>query len=119
MVGLPGCNFLLRKRGESRASRSTERIEDVPQVLPQGRAACILQALIQHAGADVDALQVGAEAGTITLGGCEFKFTARKLRQAFAELLIKRSASSRAFLTWTRTHWRLGLVYSSRAACGV
>lgn len=50
--------------------------------------------------------QVGAQAGAITFKRVEFEFTTRKLRQAFAEAAIKRSASSDALRTWARSHWR-------------
>lgn len=118
MVGLPGRNFELADGGEATGNRAVEILEDLPHSLAATGASVVgfLQAAVQHAGADVKPLQVGAQWGTVTLGRVEFKLTTRKLRQAFAEPLIKRSVSSMALRTWARIHWRLGSLYMARAA---
>ena len=109
MVGLPGLYLLLRDEGESIAPRAAKAFKHLPQWLALP-GALHLQPCVQHAGAGIQPLQVGAQAGTVTLGRAKLKLGARKLRQAFAELLIKRSASSSALRTWARIHWRLGSV---------
>ena len=107
VIGLPGLNLLLRDGAKPVAARAAQRVECIPHRLSGWRAR-LQQPGVQHAGIGIAALQVGAQAGTVTLGRTKLKLGARKLRQAFAELLIKRTDSSSAFFTWARSHWRLG-----------
>ena len=118
VVNLPGLYLLLREWSESIASRCAHRVKRIPQVMP-GWWALGLQPVVQGAGVDIEPLQMGPQAGSVTLGRVEVELIARKLRQAFAELLIKRSVSSMAFLTWARTHWSLGSTNSERAFSGL
>lgn len=90
-------------QAEARPAVGGEGREGFPQRLSSGRDLAEQQR-VGLARCSGRALQVDAEAGAVGLPTGQLGFALRRLDQLVAERLIKRSRSSRATLTWSRSH---------------